>query len=125
MDAEQWAIPSLLLQPYVENAILHGIKPKDGPGRVVVKAKQNDRYLICIIEDDGIGREKARELKAKSVLAQHKSQGMKITEERLRTIGKVKGSKVEIIDLFDEEGKARGTQVVLQIPLKPYKPQTS
>ena len=115
LSPEQIEIPAMILQPYVENAILHGIKPKTGQGNLIVQVKKEGKYLICTVEDDGIGREKARQIKEKSVF-KHQSQGMKITEERLKMVGKVKGSKVDIIDLYDDAGNARGTRVVLRIP---------
>jgi|GEM_PF-1449907 len=111
-------IPSLILQPYVENAIWHGIKPKKEPSLLKITAEKENKMLKCTIEDDGVGREKAQEVKDKSVLIKHKSQGMKITEERLQKIGKVKGSKVAIIDLYDEQGKPCGTRVIIRMPLK-------
>lgn len=116
LDADQIKIPAMILQPYVENAILHGIKPKVGVGNLVIEAKKVDQQLICIVEDDGIGREKARQLKQDAPM-QQKSVGMEITDKRLRAISKVKGSRVNIEDLYDEAGKARGTRVVVKIPL--------
>ena len=111
-------MPALILQPYVENAIWHGIKPKSGPGLVKVQIERSGKHLACIIEDDGIGREKAREMQASSVLHKHKSQGMAITEERLKALGKVKGSKVEIVDLHDSAGNGAGTRVIVRLPFR-------
>ncbi|MCB0628074.1 MAG: histidine kinase [Lewinella sp.] len=110
-------VPAMILQPYAENAILHGIKPKPEPGHLKVSVKQEGKFVICIIEDDGVGREKARQIKANSVL-KNRSVGMKITEERLRSIGKNKNAKVEIIDLYDQAGEAAGTRVVLKFPIQ-------
>ncbi|MCB9052679.1 MAG: histidine kinase [Lewinellaceae bacterium] len=111
-------MPAMILQPYVENAIWHGIKPKSGPGFLKIRIERNGRNLVCFIEDDGIGREKAREMQAASVLRKHKSQGMAITEERLKVIGKATGSRVEIIDLHDTQGHATGTRVAVRLPFK-------
>ena len=110
-------LPAMILQPYVENAIWHGIKPKQGTGFLLIKVEKQDRSLICTIEDDGIGREKAREIKAKSLM-QHKSVGMQITQERLKTIGHVKDTQVDIIDLYDDQGQAAGTRIVIRLPFK-------
>lgn len=118
LDAKRLRVPSLILQPYVENAILHGIKPKATPSILHITAERKGSELICTVEDDGVGRKKAEELKEKSILVKDQSQGMKITEERLQKIGKVKGSKVEIIDLYDDEGLACGTKVIIRMPLK-------
>ncbi|MDB4285804.1 histidine kinase [bacterium] len=110
-------VPALILQPYVENAIWHGIKPKSEEGLLTIDVTQMDKNLVCTVEDDGVGREKAAAMKADSVLP-HKSMGTKITEERLLATGKMKGSRVDIIDLKDKAGNARGTRVVLRIPIK-------
>lgn len=119
-------VPGLILQPYVENAIWHGIKPKDGSGFLKIQVERQGKQLICMIEDDGIGREKSREIKENSVLAkQHKSQGMKITEERLKAFAKVKGSYVEIIDLYDNEDQGTGTRVIVKLPFKLFKTRQS
>jgi two-component sensor histidine kinase/tetratricopeptide (TPR) repeat protein len=119
LEPDKIIVPGLILQPYAENAIWHGIKPKSGRGNLTINIEQEHKHLICTIEDDGVGRKKSQELKAKSVLStQHKSQGMKITEERLKAFAKVKGFKVDIIDLYHPDGEARGTRVVLKLPLK-------
>lgn len=113
----QLEVPAMILQPYVENAIWHGIKPKAGPGMLRIAVKKEDGHLICIIEDDGIGREHAQKLQA-TVVEQRKSLGMAITEQRIQTAGKVKGVRLKIEDLKDPEGKALGTRVILRLPLK-------
>jgi len=118
LDKEQIAIPSLILQPYVENAIWHGIKPKPEGGYIQVKVKREENVLVCIIEDNGVGREAARIRKANSRLEQ-KSMGMDITQQRLRALGRVKGPALQIEDLKNTEGQAIGTRVVLRLPLKP------
>lgn len=117
IDASNIIVPALILQPYVENAIWHGIKPKPEGGHVQINIQQGKKVLICTIEDNGIGREKAQHLKNTSVL-QHKSMGMSITEQRIKAIGRIKGSHIEIIDLKDQNQKALGTKVVLQLALR-------
>ena len=120
LDANTILVPAMILQPYVENAIIHGIKPKEDPGHLLIKTEKEGKFLKCTIEDDGIGREKSRQLKAKSALT-HQSHGMKITEERLKATGKAKGAKVEIIDRYDINENALGTRVIIKIPLKQQK----
>lgn len=110
-------VPAMIMQPYVENAIWHGIKPKDEPGLLKIIIEKNKKHLVCIIEDNGIGRAKAKALKENSVL-KHKSQGMQISKERLEALGKMKGAKNQIIDLTDKVGNAIGTRVILRFPLK-------
>ena len=82
-----------------------------------MQVERDGKHLVCTIKDNGIGRAKAAEIKAASVLQQN-SVGMKINQERLNVVGRAKGAKVEIIDLYDEEGKASGTQVIIRLPYK-------
>lgn len=117
LDPQSVEVPAMILQPYIENAILHGIKPKTESGHLLIRAEKDGKKLLCIIEDDGIGRKKSQELKTKSVF-KHKSHGMAITEERIKAFGKVKGAKVEIEDLYHEDGRAAGTRVRIQLPWK-------
>jgi Ni,Fe-hydrogenase maturation factor len=77
---------------------------------------KNEEFLNISIEDDGIGREKAEELKSKS--ATHKSHGLKVTSQRIEMMNKLNstGAKVNIVDLRDNQGNATGTMVELIIP---------
>lgn len=117
IDPKEVEMPAMILQPYIENAIWHGIKPKQGPGLVKVQVERDSKYLVCTVKDNGIGRTKAAEVKAASVLQQN-SVGMKINQERLNVVGRAKGAKVKINDLYDEEGNASGTQVIIRLPYK-------
>ncbi|HET6768305.1 MAG TPA: histidine kinase, partial [Chitinophagaceae bacterium] len=112
-------VPPLLLQPFCENAIWHGLMQKDGAGLLTVELSMRDNFLNCIITDNGIGREKAKERKSKTAESQ-KSMGLKITTERLALLNREKGlyTFYEIEDLKDESGNAAGTRVVLKIGLK-------
>ncbi len=110
-------IPPMLLQPYVENAIWHGLMQKEGNGTITIDIEKSDEeYLNISITDDGIGREKAAELKSKS--ATHKSHGLKVTALRIDMMNKLNstGAKVRIVDLKDAHGNAMGTKVDLIIP---------
>ncbi len=120
IDAEKIEIPPMILQPYVENAIWHGLmQKKDSQGKIDLIIKQSNNSLICIIEDNGIGREAARKLKSKSSRNRRKSFGMKITKDRLDALNQLTKSKasVLILDLKDDEGVATGTRVELVIPI--------
>ncbi|MCB0639287.1 MAG: histidine kinase, partial [Lewinella sp.] len=114
VEAERVEVPSLILQPYLENAIWHGIKPKAEPGLLRLHIEREGKELVCTIEDDGIGRARARAQQAESVLG-HKSVGMDITHERLVRSG---GGRVQVIDLHNERGEAAGTRVVVRLPYK-------
>ncbi len=111
-------IPSMLIQPYVENAIIHGLLPMQGNGKILVSLEKQNDTILCTIEDNGIGREKSKEFK-KNRVQQHKSMGMSITQERLDILNSSLNSNInaEIVDLF-ENGKASGTRVRLIIPLE-------
>lgn len=110
-------VPSLIFQPYLENAIWHGIKPKDDPSLLQISIYREGKVLRCSIEDDGIGRAAAQKQKESTVL-HRKSVGMKITKERLLSFG---GGTVDLVDLYHDDGTARGTKVVLSLPYKIYK----
>lgn len=109
-------IPPLLLQPYVENAIWHGLMqaPAGYPKRLEIRIYLSGQNLVIEIMDNGIGRSKAVEIKSKDG-NKHKSHGITLTEERLKLMEKVKGIKtdVRIDDLTDQEGNAAGTRVSL------------
>lgn len=114
-------VPPMLIQPYLENAVWHGLLPKkSADNQLLVDIKNGGDTLTITIEDNGIGRDKAAELKSKTALSEeHKSYGMKLTEERFQIINKTneKTASVSIIDLKNKEGQALGTRVVLLIPI--------
>lgn len=119
LDADFITIPPMLVQPYVENAILHGvINKKDGIGLIEISFIQEKDCIQCVIADNGIGREKAAELKKQSGL-KHKSRSMSITSERLDIMNRQRKGKasVTIIDLY-EGNTPKGTKVIIDIPFK-------
>lgn len=117
IDTNYDRIPSMLIQPYVENAILHGLLPKESGGKISISLLRQDKTILCTIEDNGIGRIRSQEFK-KNRVQQHKSMGMSITQERLDILNSSLNSNLnaEIIDLY-ENGKPSGTKVKLIIPL--------
>ncbi|NDV14452.1 tetratricopeptide repeat protein [Muricauda sp. TY007] len=111
-------IPSLTLQPFLENSLWHGLSPKDGEKKIQINVKHKDRGHITIeIVDNGVGRTMAEVNKENRVL-KRKSLGIRITKERLANFAKDYQNKfdVDILDLFDENGDPNGTKVVLDIP---------
>jgi ligand-binding sensor domain-containing protein len=117
IQADFIEIPPMLIQPFVENAIIHGIKKKDGKGHISVEFSSAENIVICQITDDGIGRQKADTLN-KQLTSKHKSTGISVTQKRLDQF-KIQGKTdagVNIEDLKDSEGNALGTKVVLSIP---------
>lgn len=108
-------VPPMIIQPFIENAIWHGLLHKETSGHLSITLNRFGHGLQCIIEDNGVGRKKAAELKSKSV-NKEKSYGMKITSDRLSMLnGESKVSSVEIIDLEDDLGNSCGTKVILKI----------
>ena len=116
VNTEEAMIPPLLLQPFVENAIWHGVNPKEGDGKIGIEFFQKEETLYCVIKDNGIGRKKASELKSQ-LSEHHKSMGLQITKERLAILGEQDSneSPVEIEDLYDENSNAAGTKVTIRI----------
>lgn len=113
-------IPSMIIQPYIENAIWHGLLHKETKGKLTVKIEKSSSDCVKVeVEDNGIGREKAQELKSKQVLKK-KSYGMEITHNRIDILNKIENNNTicNIIDLKDEKHVAIGTKVELIIPLK-------
>ena len=114
----QAQIPPMILQPYVENAIWHGLMHKNDKGFLLVQVKDMGRQIQCIIEDNGIGRKRAAEIRAAKM--EHKaSVGMQITNDRIALINKIYDidTIVNVVDMTDAEGKACGTRVIIHIPL--------
>jgi len=119
IDQQYIEIPPLLLQPYVENAIWHGLMHKKHGGNIVIDVSQPSEHLLYIeITDDGVGRELAATYKSKSA-TQQKSFGLKMTSERIHIINQLyqMNAAVKIKDLKDCMNNATGTKVIIQIPV--------
>lgn len=119
VDTDYDIMPPLLTQPYVENAILHGLNPKPDKGKLTIAFTSKNNFLICTITDNGIGREKSAEIKRTMPISKHKSLGMQITEDRLKILNDMNNSKlsVNITNLKDGNGNSLGTRVELYIPV--------
>lgn len=117
LDKENMEIPSMIIQPYVENAIKHGISNKPADRNINVSFNRQDNHLFCTVEDDGVGREMAEATKSK--YAQHKSMGTRLSHERLELISKQIAGKAEVVikDMHTEQGAPSGTRVELSIPI--------
>jgi len=111
-------VPTMLIQPYVENSICHGLIPMDTRGKVKVEIKFKNDYLTCTIEDNGIGRDAARE-RTPGREGNHNSLGTKIVASRLDLVNSLYGSclKTTYTDLKDSDGRPAGTRVEMQIPV--------
>ncbi len=118
IPAESVMIPTMLIQPYVENAIKHGISVNPANGRISIRFSRHSSGLLCIVEDNGIGRKRSLELKGQSA-GQHISLGMKITQDRLGIYERFgQESHVEIEDLNDSDPQATGTRVRIYLPIE-------
>ncbi|CAL2106571.1 putative Two component regulator propeller [Tenacibaculum sp. 190524A02b] len=121
-STEDVYLPSLFIQPYIENAILHGLVQKKESKELIITFKYNNKtkdQLECIIEDNGIGREAAMKLK-KIKSKYHKSYALNANHNRIDLLNKNKKEKVriEIIDKFSNENNPIGTKVIIKIPQK-------
>jgi LytS/YehU family sensor histidine kinase len=119
IDTEDVFLPSLILQPFVENAIRHGLRFKSGKGgKLWIRFYEKDHFLICEIEDNGIGRKKSAEIKSKQHI-EYQSQGMMLSQNRLLLFNtaKLEKMKMEVVDLSDEKRQARGTLIRVSITL--------
>lgn len=108
-------LPPMLVQPHVENAILHGLKPKAVPGFLKISFELNNDMLCVIVDDDGIGRKAAKAIPNKKA---HRSMATQINKDRLRLLKNSLSDKVdlEIIDKYTESGEATGTTVIIRLP---------
>lgn len=118
IDTEAIKIPSLILQPFLENAIWHGLSSKEDDKSITIEVKKENDYFTSIsITDNGIGRAAAEVIKENKVL-KRKSIGIDITKERLANFSKdfQNTFEVEMVDLYDENKNSIGTKVVILIP---------
>jgi LytS/YehU family sensor histidine kinase len=118
VDSSIVKVPPLIIQPYAENAIWHGLMHKQEKGHLDIAIAEQEGVLLCRITDDGVGRKKATELKSKSA-STHKSMGMRITADRIATLHQKNqlDGYVVINDLVLPDGSAIGTEVTLKIPV--------
>ncbi|MCW5516398.1 tetratricopeptide repeat protein [Muriicola sp. Z0-33] len=118
IDPHLVKVPSLILQPFLENALWHGLSSKEGEKKIELHVgKGKNGFITISITDNGVGRAMAEKLKESKVL-KRKSVGIDITKERLANFSKdfQNNFEVEIIDLFDDNGTPSGTKVVLHVP---------
>lgn len=115
IDAEEEELPTMLIQPYVENAIIHGLKNRaDTEGELLIKIRPSGESLIILIEDNGVGREKAKQIRQQK-LVKYKSLGMSVTQSRLELWSDTNSPVVQIIDLKDDNNNPLGTRVEIVV----------
>lgn len=121
VNTDNIKIPSLILQPFLENALWHGLSSKkDNKFINLLVSKINKNYVTISISDNGIGREASQKIKEKKLLKQ-KSLGIDITKQRLANFSKnyTENYDLMINDLYDSNNQASGTCVVLKLPIIP------
>lgn len=112
---ETLPIPPMLLQPFIENAIIHGMKEKIGKGHIYVRFIEEDHFLICEVEDDGVGRS------TNMIESSHKSLATSLTNDRIsyfNEASKTGAYNLQILDLKNDQDYACGTKVILTIPIE-------
>ncbi|MCE3225547.1 MAG: hypothetical protein K0S32_98 [Bacteroidetes bacterium] len=119
INSDTVEVPTMLIQPYVENAIWHGLMNlnNERKGELSIRIEKNSSLLKIIIQDNGVGRKNAAQYRKEEM---HKPVGMKLTERRLQMINKMQGyenASVSVSDLYDKEQKAIGTRVEINLPL--------
>ena len=116
---DDMALPPLLLQPFVENAIIHGVIPKKELGLITIRFEIYNESLLCTVEDNGIGFQQSKALKENSVVA-HKSMALDITQKRLEMIESVTFQKtsVKMEEIKNSEGEIQGTKATLILPIQ-------
>ncbi|WP_419213378.1 tetratricopeptide repeat protein [Maribacter sp. X9] len=118
IDPHNIKIPSLILQPFLENALWHGLSSKEGDKNINVEVRNGKNgFIEIVITDNGVGRDVAQKIKDGKVL-KRKSVGIDITKERLANFSRDYENyfHVEIIDKFDEHNHSTGTQIIIFIP---------
>lgn len=115
-NLDQISIPPLTLQPLIENAIIHGLLPKENGGTVSVRVYREGAATVCAIEDDGIGRAASARQKEK-ISRLHESKGVQLLEKRIGLFNQFNKhtTLIETLDLVDANGEASGTLVMIKL----------
>jgi len=120
IDLNAVKVPPMILQALVENAIWHGLAPKKGTKKLLLKIQKDAPYIKIMIEDNGIGRHKAQQIRSqKNINLKKESMGIRITEERLAVYTQAYKNKFKInfVDLYDNRQQPAGTRVEIYIPV--------
>lgn len=118
LNPDNVQIPPMLIQPFVENAVWHGLMHKDAPGKIWIDLRLDQEHLSVKVRDNGIGRKRSQEIRDRRS-GNNKSYGLSITKDRLALMERFKQGKgkFEIEDLLNEKGEPAGTLVTMCIPL--------
>jgi sensor histidine kinase YesM len=118
VDIEKWMVPPLILQPYVENAIGHGLAPKTGVKKILVEIAESGDHISFAIRDNGVGRSFSKKINTLKN-PEHRSVAMELTRKRINLANENKtgDENIEIID-FEEAGQPLGTEVRFKLPVQ-------
>jgi len=118
LDIFNIEIPGMLFQPFVENAIAHGLLNMESKGTLLLSFGIEDNHVVGIIEDNGIGRKKAAEINANTYKG-HASRGMDIIRERIAVLNYIENIRIElqVTDIMSPENEPAGTRVIIKIPI--------
>lgn len=121
LDDEEIQVPSMFLQPFAENAILHGLAPKGG-GHIEIRIEQRDGHLCCTLRDNGVGRHAKPDAPTPNNAPKRASVGMRLIAERLDAFAGLQGGQAEVLvrDLKDAEGGSLGTDVEVRVPVRRF-----
>ena len=114
INLKNFRVPALIIQPFIENAIWHGLVPKESGGKILVSAKENKDIIHCTIDDDGIGRKLSQQYK-NHYESTYQSKGIRLTRSRLE-LDKMLNNRDNMIDITDKtniNGKPAGTRITL------------
>ena len=118
LDLDHFLFPPMLIQPYLENAIWHGLRYREGKGVIEIRMYETDDIgVVCIVQDNGVGRVRAGEIQAGTTTLK-KSMGTQLTKDRVATINALLKSDITTLteDLYNEAGRATGTRVTIRVP---------
>jgi LytS/YehU family sensor histidine kinase len=117
LDTTSIKVPTMILQPLIENSIHHGFRSKKESGLLILSINEKNESLIISVKDNGIGRKQAQAINKTSDV-KHRSMGMSVTKQRIELMDSKNGdANMKIIDLKDATGTASGTEIIIQIPL--------
>ena len=118
IDEDNLLIPPILIQPFVENAILHGLMHRENFGLLKISFSQTKTSLICVVEDNGVGRRRSQEISVNK--QDHKSKALNISKDRINQFNRIEKSNqynIIITDVKDQNNNCIGTKAKIEMPL--------